>query len=101
MRKVSILAIAAGTAAILAMSAIAQEKQFVNIGTAGIGDGYYPTGGGVKEILLEDGAPPALASRNDKITLPLLQHVTGNHPARRDDVYSLRPLAAQYRGFAP
>ncbi|WP_127600513.1 TAXI family TRAP transporter solute-binding subunit [Nitratireductor alexandrii] len=45
------IALAAGVAALTASGAAAQERQFVNIGTAGIGGGYYPTGGFICNVL--------------------------------------------------
>nr|WP_306265598.1 TAXI family TRAP transporter solute-binding subunit [Pararhizobium sp. IMCC3301] len=45
------LAGAACLAATLASGAAAQERKFVNIGTAGIGGGYYPTGGFICNVL--------------------------------------------------
>ncbi len=45
------LAIVAGVAAIFAAGVSAQERKFVNIGTAGIGGGYYPTGGFICNVL--------------------------------------------------
>jgi len=44
------LAVAA-VATVMALPAAAQERQFVNIGTAGIGGGYYPTGGFMCNVL--------------------------------------------------
>lgn len=38
-------------AAVISGSAVAAEKQYVNIGTAGIGGGYYPTGGFICNVL--------------------------------------------------
>ncbi|UOA32874.1 hypothetical protein DSM110093_02681 [Sulfitobacter sp. DSM 110093] len=43
--------VAAGMAAATATGAIAQDRQYVNIGTAGIGGGYYPTGGFICNVL--------------------------------------------------
>lgn len=40
-----------GLAMIAASGASAQERQFINIGTAGIGGGYYPTGGFICNVL--------------------------------------------------
>ncbi|WP_170574686.1 TAXI family TRAP transporter solute-binding subunit [Ruegeria atlantica] len=45
------LAMVAGVAAIVAGGASAQERKFVNIGTAGIGGGYYLTGGFICNVL--------------------------------------------------
>ena len=44
-------AAAAAVAVALASGAAAQERKFVNIGTAGIGGGYYPTGGFICNVL--------------------------------------------------
>ncbi|MEM1288212.1 MAG: TAXI family TRAP transporter solute-binding subunit [Pseudomonadota bacterium] len=43
--------VAAGLTALIATGASAQDRQFVNIGTAGIGGGYYPTGGFICNVL--------------------------------------------------
>lgn len=51
MSKLFKLAIAAGTAAVMASGAAAADRKFVNIGTAGIGGGYYPTGGFICNVL--------------------------------------------------
>jgi hypothetical protein len=51
MSKLFKLAVAAGTAAVMATGAAAAERKFVNIGTAGIGGGYYPTGGFICNVL--------------------------------------------------
>lgn len=51
MRRLTRLAIAAGFAVITASGALAQDRKFVNIGTAGIGGGYYPTGGFICNVL--------------------------------------------------
>lgn len=44
MGKLTKFAAAASLVATVATGADAQERQYVNIGTAGIGGGYYPTG---------------------------------------------------------
>lgn len=51
MSKLTTLAIATGIAALTATGLAAQERKFVNIGTAGIGGGYYPTGGFICNVL--------------------------------------------------
>jgi len=51
MSKFTKLIVAAGSVAVLASSAAAQERKYVNIGTAGIGGGYYPTGGFICNVL--------------------------------------------------
>ncbi|WP_371224038.1 TAXI family TRAP transporter solute-binding subunit [Roseovarius sp. 2305UL8-3] len=51
MSKLTKLAVAMSVAAVAATGASAQERQFVNIGTAGIGGGYYPTGGFICNVL--------------------------------------------------
>jgi len=51
MSNIKTLAIAASLAAVSAAGASAQDRQFVNIGTAGIGGGYYPTGGFICNVL--------------------------------------------------
>ncbi len=45
------LAIAATVTAITVTASAAQDRKFVNIGTAGIGGGYYPTGGFICNLL--------------------------------------------------
>ncbi len=49
--KMTKFAILAGTALALATGVSAQERKYVNIGTAGIGGGYYPTGGFICNVL--------------------------------------------------
>ncbi len=50
--KRGLLAIAAlGVFAVLSATAEAADRKFVNIGTAGIGGGYYPTGGFICNVL--------------------------------------------------
>ncbi|MEM6481221.1 MAG: TAXI family TRAP transporter solute-binding subunit [Pseudomonadota bacterium] len=51
MKRFTNLAIAACVAAVTATGATAQERKFINIGTAGIGGGYYPTGGFICNVL--------------------------------------------------
>jgi len=51
MKQVIRLFAVAGAVAAMAMSASAAEKKYVNIGTAGIGGGYYPTGGFICNVL--------------------------------------------------
>ena len=51
MRKYTTFVAAIGFAAITTSGALAQERQYVNIGTAGIGGGYYPTGGYICNVL--------------------------------------------------
>lgn len=51
MRNVTKVALVAGVAMAVVASASAQERKFVNIGTAGIGGGYYPTGGFICNVL--------------------------------------------------
>lgn len=51
MSKFTKISMAAGTALVLVSGASAQERQYVNIGTAGIGGGYYPTGGFICNVL--------------------------------------------------
>lgn len=51
MNKITNLAVAVGLAAITATSATAQSREYVNIGTAGIGGGYYPAGGFICNVL--------------------------------------------------
>lgn len=45
------LFVAAGLMSVMASGAVAGERQYVNIGTAGIGGGYYPTGGFICNVL--------------------------------------------------
>lgn len=51
MGKLTKFAAAASLVATVATGAAAQERQYVNIGTAGIGGGYYPTGGFICNVL--------------------------------------------------
>ncbi|NIA71326.1 TAXI family TRAP transporter solute-binding subunit [Pelagibius litoralis] len=51
MKTKLLLALATGAAIALASGAAAQDRKFVNIGTAGIGGGYYPTGGFICNVL--------------------------------------------------
>ncbi len=51
MKKTTILAAAMGLTIAAVSGASAQERKFVNIGTAGIGGGYYPTGGFICNVL--------------------------------------------------
>lgn len=51
MNKYTGLAVTAIAAIAFGSGAVAQERKFVNIGTAGIGGGYYPTGGFICNVL--------------------------------------------------
>lgn len=51
MRKTTLLAAVVGATLVAASGATAQERKYVNIGTAGIGGGYYPTGGFICNVL--------------------------------------------------
>ncbi|AEV36847.1 TRAP transporter solute receptor, TAXI family [Pseudovibrio sp. FO-BEG1] len=51
MKNLFKITVAAGALAAVATGAIAAERKFVNIGTAGIGGGYYPTGGFICNVL--------------------------------------------------
>lgn len=51
MGKISNLFVTASLAAVVATGAFAGERKYVNIGTAGIGGGYYPTGGFICNVL--------------------------------------------------
>lgn len=51
MKLTTILALTLGTTVALSSGATAQDRKFVNIGTAGIGGGYYPTGGFICNVL--------------------------------------------------
>ncbi|AXT34472.1 TAXI family TRAP transporter solute-binding subunit [Phaeobacter sp. LSS9] len=51
MSKLTKIALMTGVALSMAAGASAQDRKFVNIGTAGIGGGYYPTGGFICNVL--------------------------------------------------
>jgi TRAP transporter TAXI family solute receptor len=51
MGKFTKIGAALGLAMVVSTGASAQERQFINIGTAGIGGGYYPTGGFICNVL--------------------------------------------------
>ncbi|GAA6208837.1 TAXI family TRAP transporter solute-binding subunit [Cognatishimia sp. WU-CL00825] len=51
MSRLTKIALAAGVAMSMAAGVSAQERLYVNIGTAGIGGGYYPTGGFICNVL--------------------------------------------------
>jgi len=51
MGKFSRMIVAAGLLSAIAIGASAQDRKYVNIGTAGIGGGYYPTGGFICNVL--------------------------------------------------
>lgn len=51
MGKITSFVVAAGLVAAMATGAAAQERQYLNIGTAGIGGGYYPTGGFICNVV--------------------------------------------------